>query len=134
MSIFEKAARQKLRFPTSIGPLPVEMLWDLPLESKTGKANLDDLAKELNRQLRSSETSFVNPDKAADPAPQLRFDIVMHIIKVKMEENAAAKTAREKAQLKQFLLDAKAAKERDAILSKSPEEIQKLIDELGTAA
>ena len=62
--MFEQASRLKLRFTTARGSLSVEDLWDLPLTSTTGKPNLDDIAKSLNRELRatSEETSFVEPN------------------------------------------------------------------------
>ena len=57
---FEKASRIRLRFDTPQGSLTVEDLWQLPLTSRTGRANLDDIAKSLNRQLKeTAEESFV---------------------------------------------------------------------------
>ena len=49
--MFEKASRLKLRFSTSIGMLSAEDLWDLPLSSRNGTANLDDVARNLDVDL-----------------------------------------------------------------------------------
>ena len=52
MNIFEMATRKKIRFNSPQGDLSTEDLWDLPLSSKVnGKANLDDIAKDLHRLL-----------------------------------------------------------------------------------
>ena len=81
MSIFEKAAREKLRFSTVNGLISVEDLWDLPLEGK--RLNLDSIAIELNKQLQDeSNQSFVAKKTAGNEATVLRFEIVKHIISV----------------------------------------------------
>ena len=67
--MFEKATRRKLRFTSAAGLLSTEDLWDLPLTSATGKANLDDIAKALNRRLKDAEeVSFVAPERAVGTA------------------------------------------------------------------
>lgn len=52
--MFIKASRTKLRFESPKGLLSVEDLWDLPLISTMGKANLDDIAKTAFQALMSS--------------------------------------------------------------------------------
>ena len=46
--LFIKAARKKFRFPSKVGMLNVENLWDLPLTS-ANKASLDDTARTTPR-------------------------------------------------------------------------------------
>ena len=59
--MFEKASRAKIRFETSKGSLTVEDLWDLPLTSNTGKADLDDIARGLHSQLKEHRLNLPFP-------------------------------------------------------------------------
>ena len=89
--MFEKASRLKLRFPSPKGALTVEDLWDLPLTSSTGKANLDDLARQLHQSLESQKVgSFVTKATTADDRLQLQFNVVLRVIEVRLAENEAA--------------------------------------------
>ncbi|WP_051382444.1 hypothetical protein [Bradyrhizobium sp. Tv2a-2] len=125
MDMFEKAARIKLRFDTGKGMLAVEDLFDLPLASKTGKTNLDDLARSLYKQLKSGEDiSFVEADKASDPTVQLRFDIVKFVIDTKLEENRQASKERDRAEQKQKIMALIADKQDEALKGKSLEDLQ----------
>jgi hypothetical protein len=131
-NIFEQAARRKLRFPTAIGNLPVEDLWDLPLESKAGRLSLDLIAIDLHEQLEKVKTkSFVSGSKK-DPVIQLRFDIVKHIIDTRVAENAAKTEAKQRdtqiAKISETL-----AKKKDAALENlSVEELEAQLLKLKT--
>lgn len=59
INIFEQTSRLKLRFDTTKGMLTAEDLWDLPLTSDAGKANLDDVAQSLHRELKDAETELL---------------------------------------------------------------------------
>jgi hypothetical protein len=88
--MFEQAARLKVRYSTAKGQLTVEDLWDLPLTSTTGKANLNDIAKGLNRELKNADDEdFVNRATSTNTELALKFDIVKHIIAVRLAENEA---------------------------------------------
>lgn len=129
--MFEEAARIKLRFVTKAGTLCVEDLWDLPLTSNRGRENLDDIAKGLFKKLREdSEVSFVYKDKKSDSIDQLRFDIVKHIIDVRISENEAAAEAKKRADKKQELLALIADKENEALRGKSLDELKAMIDSM----
>lgn len=131
--MFEKASRQKLRFNTSRGLLTVEDLWDLPLTSATGKPNLDDIARNLNRQIRDSgvETSFVDPSASGvDAETQLGFEIVKHVIAVRIAERDAASAAAKKRETKAKILQIIASKQDEALQSKSLEELQALAESM----
>lgn len=128
--MFEEASRKKLRFETSMGTLGVDDLWDLPLTSKTGRTNLDEIAIDLNKKLERQTVSFVEPAGPSNPLTQLRFDIVTHIIKVRVEEKKAADTARDKAAEKQKLLEILARKQDQKLEAASEEEIRKMIEAL----
>lgn len=131
--MFEKASRLKLRFDTPKGPLAAEDLWDLPLTSTTGKANLDDLARDLHRSLKDSDdsVSFVAPTPSAkNEAEALRFEIVKHVISVKIAENDAAKKSRERGEQKQRIMALIAEKEDKALADKPIDELKALVSAL----
>lgn len=128
--MFEKASRLKLRFTSPVGPLSVEDLWDLPLTSKTGKANLDDLAKFLHKRVSESEVSFVERPAESNTVAKLQFDIVKHVIDTKLAERDAAKAAAEKRATKQRIIDLIAEKKDEALKGKSLEELQGMLDGL----
>ena len=122
--MFEKASRLKIRFQSTIGTLSVEDLWDLPLET------LNVLAKGLRKQVEDSEESFISPVKP-DAKIQLRFDIVKHIIDVKLAERDAAKVAQVNRERKAKILGILASKQ-DAVLGEmSQEDLLKELEALG---
>lgn len=118
---FERASRGKLRFTTNRGQLLTEDLWDLKLE------DLDNLAINLNKQVKEKEeNSFITTTRKTKAVEdiELRFDIVKHIIDVKLSEKAAAenkKLVNAKREKLEELLD---AKRNEALASKSIEEIE----------
>ncbi len=61
---------------------------------------------------------------------QLKFDIVKHIIDVRLAENAAAATKRATAERKQKLLDVLARKQDANLEASSEEDIRAMIDAL----
>ena len=117
--MFEKASRQKLRFDTPKGQLSVEDLWDLPLHSLTGKANLDDIAHVLDTDLKAGTSkSFVNKATSADEVLKLKFDIVIHVINTRLDEREAANKIAEKREQKQKIM-AIIEQKKDAALSEA---------------
>lgn len=130
--MFEQAARQKLRFESPKGLLSVEDLWDLPLTSATGRANLDSIALDLHQQLKGAAdvVSFVDDTAKADPVVQLRFEIVKHVISTRKKENAEALAAKDKAETKQRLLEVLAKKRDSNLEAMSEEDLLKKLAEL----
>lgn len=127
--MFEKASRMKLRFDTPKGQLSAEDLWDLPLTSTTGKANLDEIAKTLFRKLKDEgEVSFVNPAKTGDKTVQLQFDIVKHVIEIRIAERDAAELARVNKEKKQLILGIIAQKENEQLATTSLDDLRKMIE------
>lgn len=137
MFIFEQASRERIRFQTQVGAVSVEDLWDLPLSSKTNKPNLDDIAKGLYKELKNTEdaVSFVNKPATSSKTnrTQLMFDIVMHIINVRLEENAVAEKTRETAEKRQKIMEILADREENTLKTASTEDLNKMLDELKTA-
>ena len=131
MNIFEKATRSQLRFPSSVGPLNVEQVWALPLNSTRG-ASLKELAIAFDKKLKeSSEISFLAEDnKPADQVVQLQFDIVKHIYETKKAENKAQADAALSKAREQKLLEL-LEKKRDAkVEAMSEDEILKELAKL----
>lgn len=132
MNIFEKAARTKLRFDSTVGLLTVENLFDLPLTGKGGRPDLDVLARGVHSELKSlEEGSFVqlkpDPRKAS---LELKLDILKHVIAAKLEAQAAAEKAAENAERKRKLLSALAHKEEAELTGLTREQIEAEIAKL----
>lgn len=121
--MFERAARLKLRYETNVGHLSAEDLWDIKL------ADLDTLAVSLNNRLKNDNVSFINAVKP-DELIQLRFDIVKHVIEVRLAERDAATEAREKAAKKQKILGIMARRQDEKLEQASEEELQGLLASL----
>ena len=132
--MFEKASRRQFRFPSSKGLLTVEDLWVIPLQSKSeATVTLDSVAKALHANLkRDDNISFVEPTGAAldRSFTQDKFDLVMHIIKVRVDENKATQTALENKQKKQQILELIKKKEDENLMGSSLEDLRKLADAL----
>ena len=128
-NLFEIATRKQYRFNSQVGALSVEDLWNLPLTS-TRSASLDAIAKELHSQLKEETVSFVTPSVSDNTVVQQKFDIVKHIIDVKVAERDAAKLAAENATKKQKILSLIAQKQDEQLSGSSLEELQALANSL----
>lgn len=130
--MFEKASRLKLRFDSVQGKLTVEDLWELPLTSRTGKANLDDLARSVSRQLKASDTeeSFVLKSTPANSVDKLRLDILKQVISVRLAENEAAEKVAVNKAKKQQILAIIAQKQDSELGAMSIEDLNKLVENL----
>lgn len=129
--MFEKASRLRLRFASPLGLLAIEDLWQLPLISTAGKANLDDIARALHIKLKGAESvSFVEPSTGTNEIDQLKFDVVKHVIDVKLAENALAAQARAKREMKQRMLEIIERKEGDALSALSIDELRQKLNAL----
>jgi hypothetical protein len=126
--MFLKAARQKIRFDSPKGLLGVEDLWDLPLTSQTGKANLDDMARDISRRLKAEDVSFVVKERNGDVTLQLKFDLVKFVIDTLLTERDTAAKARLNAEKKQQLLALIAQKENEQLAGNSLEEFRKMVE------
>lgn len=132
MELFQQATRAKLRFNSPQGSLSVEDLWDLPLTSKTGKANLDAIGVALLRDLRSTQDtlSLVKPVESGDSTLRLQFDVVKFIIDTKVAERDEAAVKAEKAAKKQRLLEIIDRKTDQELEGKSLEELRAEVNAL----
>lgn len=129
--MFEQAVRKKYRFPSPQGELSTEEIFDLPLTSSNNRANLDDIARSLNKQLKSgNDVSFVNPDKKSDPEIQAKFDLIMYVIKLRIAENEAALKQKENAAKRQKILAIMSDREDESLRNMPLDELKKLIESL----
>lgn len=125
MSMFEQATRLKLRFKITQGLITVEDLWDLPLVS------LDTLAKALNRELKEvAEESFIAEESTSSKKLNLAFEIVKHVITVKLEDREVAKEQIVKSQRKATIQRILAAKEDETLQGMSAEDLRKELESL----
>lgn len=124
MSNFEKAVRQKLRFPSIRGLLTTEDLWDLPLTSKNG-LDLNSVAQAVNAEVKASgEESFVGEPTPASTVAVLKLDIVKAVIAVKIAERDAEVTRKQKREKRDRLLELLANKEDAALAELTPDQIR----------
>lgn len=131
MNIFEYATLNKVRYPSPVGELTTEQLWDLPLLAKPikggpEKADLDKVARAINNELKSfTEESFVKT--SSNPRVPLLTNalaVVKHIIEYKQALEVAAAERSAKAGQRALLLEAYEAKQRDELVGgKSSEEL-----------
>lgn len=129
--MFEQATRNKLRFETSAGLLSVEDLWDLPLTSKAGKVNLDEIARSIyNKVTDGAAISFVQ-ENVTNSVEQDKLDIVKHIIEVRLNENREKAQAQAKKQQKELIDNIIAQKQNEELANMSIEELLKKRDSLG---
>lgn len=129
-NLFEIAARLKLRFDSNVGQLSTEDLFDLPL---TGiRANLDDIAKSLHRELKSNEEeSFVVKKSTKDAVLETKFELVKHVISVKLEEAEQREKESENKLRRDKLRSILAHKQDEVLGAKSVKQIEKLLQEVG---
>ncbi len=127
MNIFEAASRKKLTFKVANGVVKTEDLWDLSLEA------LDKAALALNKEIKNSdEGTFLAKRTPANTTLTLQFDIVLHIIEVKQEEQEKKKLAKERAEKRAQLKELIGKKIRNAQEEKSIDELERelaLLDE-----
>ena len=123
---YEVALRNKFRFNSKRGVLTVEDLWDLSL------GELDEIAVAYHKQVKSEDNSlsFIGKRTAAVKTQQLKFDIVKHIIDVKLAEKAGAEEAADKKARKQKILALIADKQDAALADKTVDELTKELEAL----
>ena len=128
--MFEKASRLKLKFNTIKGNLPVELLWDLPLSSKTG-FDLDSIAISVNKLIKEKEeVSFVKKRSSESKIDILRLEILKHIINVKSKEIEDKQETMKKKDMREKLLSIKAEHQDSELRNLTPEEVNKRLAEL----
>ena len=123
--MFEIATRSKFRFPYK-GQISVEDMWELSLPA------LDLVFKALNAQIKQvKEESLLSTKSKADEILELHIEIVKYIVSVKLAEKEAREKAAVNKEMKQKIMQIKAARQDKALLEASDEDLDKLLAELG---
>lgn len=122
---FEVASRKKFRYGES--NITTEDLWDIPLESTSSrKLSLDSIAKGLKKQLQEyEEESFVRPRNASNTLLQMKFDIVRHIITVRLEEMKKAEDRAKDKERQELIKTIIAEKQTEGLRNMSVEDLKK---------
>lgn len=123
--MFEIAIRNKLRFPFK-GLISVEDLWDLNVRE------LDNIFKTLNAQVKKSqEESLLATKSKEEETLSVQIEIVKYIVETKLTEAEAIKHSKEVKEKKQKIMELISAKQDEDLHSKSVEELQAMLSELG---
>ena len=123
--MFEVAVRNKFRFPFK-GVISVEDLWDLSVQQ------LDGIFKTLKSQeQKAQEESLLDTRTPEDEALKTKIDIIRYIVNVKLDEAKQAEHAKENRDQKQKILGILAEKQDADLRSKTPEELQAMLNQLG---
>lgn len=121
MNIFEAASRRKLKFSGAgiSGVISTEDLWDLKLET------LDTIARAYNKSIKDlDEESFITKKSTSNVELNLKFEIVKHVIDVKLEEQEKKKLAKQRAEKRAQLIELIGKKELSALEGKSIEDLK----------
>jgi len=117
-NIFELASRKQFRYSLNKGTINTEDLWELSLET------LDKLAKSLNKELKESEEeSFIKTRTVANKTLEAKFEVVKHVINVKLAEAEEKAEKAKKQAKKEQLLELINRKELQSLENKSIEEL-----------
>lgn len=125
-NIYEIAARKKLRFPSPKGALTTEQLFELPLTSATGRANLNEIAIAIDDERETlGRKSFV--DTASNPRRtdlDVALEIVKDVIATRQAEAAVELARTNKRNERAKLLEAIDQADRRELGSKSADELR----------
>jgi hypothetical protein len=124
-NLFVIATRKQFRFPSEIGDLTTEQLWELPLTSRRG-ANLNAVAIAVNTALKGlAEESFVgNTNDPRRREFEDKLEVVKFIIAVKQEEQQAAQDRLALQETRRQLQEAIAAQEGKQLLETPLEDLK----------
>lgn len=127
---FMTAVRKKFRYKVPQGLISTEDLFDLPLSSNKGQANLDSIAVDLHDQLnKSSVKSFVDTKTESNADLQIQFDVVLEVIEYKKKIADAAEKALATRNQNQRILELIKQKEDGALSEKSIEELKAMLNQ-----
>ncbi len=133
VDLYKYANQNRLRFPTTVGNLTVEQLFQLPLRSEVGAVDLNTVAKTINAELKDkNEDDFVGTDTLTPAKERLivALDIVKDVIKTKQDENKAAREQSDRLAQKRKILDLISTKKDEKLSSQSIEDLEKQLAEL----
>jgi hypothetical protein len=125
MDLFEKAAKNKIRFETDKGYLTCEDLFDLPL------TQMDILARAINQKVKdASVESFITKKPKVSAELDLKFSIVKRVIEIRLKDiETAEKYLVDKAR-RDKILDIIVDKEDDDLKSMDVKDLKKMAKKL----
>lgn len=123
-NLFEIATRNRYRFNYK-GVMTVEDLWSLRVE------DLDAIFKMLNRQKKTAdEDSLLATKSAADTELANKIELVKYIVSVKLAEAEDRKTAAEKKEQRDKIMEIVAKKKDKALEDMGIDDLMKKLEEL----
>jgi len=131
-NIFERASRQNLCYEGYKGLISVNDLWSLPLKGRG--VTLDKIWTDLYTSTK--DDNIVSPamkTNRKDSTDKLRFDIVDHIIRIRMDEADVAEKANEIKQKKARVLEIMHSQEDAELVEMAktdPEGLKKLYESM----
>jgi len=124
-NIFKMAVEGKFRYPSNVGNVNTEDLYDLNVNQ------LDSVFKNLNKQLKKTEEeSLLEIKSKEDSELDIKIEIVKVVVKEKLQAKKDALTEKENAEKKQRLLKLLKEKQDASLNDLSEDEIKKMISEL----
>jgi len=126
MNIFEKGAREKVRFYHH-GSIMIEDLWDLSVDS------LDQLYRQVNNDLKdlNGEGLIKNNDINNNALTlQLQSDLIKYIFTDRQEKVKAAKIEKIHQERKNRIMEIITNKQDQSLEEKSVDELMNMLEEL----
>lgn len=126
MNIFERAAREKIRFDY-LGIIQTEDLWDLKIEQ------LDDLYRQINSNLKDqSGEGLIKDESVSEYASllQLQVDLVRHVFEAKLELMKTARNEKLRQEKKKRIMEIIADKQDQELMDKPTEDLMKMLNEM----
>jgi len=123
MSIFEKASREKLRFPFN-GTASVEQLWDADVNQLTDyESELIEIIEKYGKKNRRNKRRVTREEERNI----LRLEIVTHILNTLEREAEEENVRKEQRRQEQKILEVISRKEDAELENMSIEELKKLL-------
>lgn len=132
-NVFLLAAVAQLRFATPKGLIATEDLFNLPLQSTTGKLDLDGIAIGINRELKEvGEESFVaNRPNPRRTELQLQLDVVKEVIAYIQAENARKRAEADVASQREAIKEALAGRAAKDLENLTTAELEQKLKDIG---
>lgn len=117
--MYKECAKLKLRFPTIVGALSVEQLWDL------GTNDLNILVVNLEEQYEESKgKSYLRVKTKKDKTLKLMFDVALDVLNTRLDEQEEAASVAEIKKEEQRILGLIQNKKQEGEKELSIEELE----------
>jgi|SRR5690606_25965756 len=132
-NLFQLAAENKWRYPSPIGLLTTEDLFELPLTSeKANRPSLDGVARTVNAELKAlGEESFVAKTNPRETQLRDQLELVKQVIAIKQAELEAARNRRLRQQQRELIQQQLEKARNQQLEGKSVEELEQMLRDLG---